>query len=168
MRRCRRQAPPFSGSAPTTFRLYRYSNEGRPLALAATVTYHRIILISCRKTAGGSCRGVRRLAEKGIAGYAHSAAICDQVGDSGPHSTPSSFPAILFNPPSRVQIALRFPGFKGAVAKSQRASSEPAFPIRGISPSVTCSRGWNCERACARLRAELRELHRRWICIKIR
>lgn len=30
MRRCRRQAPPFSGSAPTTFRLYRYSNEGRP------------------------------------------------------------------------------------------------------------------------------------------
>lgn len=30
MRRCRRQAPAFSGSAPTTFRLYRYSNEGRP------------------------------------------------------------------------------------------------------------------------------------------
>lgn len=30
VRRCRRQTPPFSGSAPTTFRLYRYSNEGRP------------------------------------------------------------------------------------------------------------------------------------------
>jgi len=50
-----------------------------PLALAATVTYHRIILISCRKTAGGSYRGVRHLAEKGIAGYAHLAAICDRV-----------------------------------------------------------------------------------------
>ena len=30
-----------------------------PLSLAATVTYHRIILISCGKTAGRSCRSSR-------------------------------------------------------------------------------------------------------------
>lgn len=67
------------------------------LALAATVTYHRIILISCRKTVGGSCRGVRHLAEKGITGYAHLAAICDRV-QTTPCHLPSPRPPHSIHP----------------------------------------------------------------------
>lgn len=58
--------------------------------------------------------------------------------------------ATLHDPPSSAQKRLSvFPSSRGAVAKSQRASSKPAFPIRGIPPFATRSRGWYCVRACA-------------------
>lgn len=68
--------------------------KAAPLALAATVTYHRIILISCRKT-DGSYRGVRRLAEKGIVGYAHFAGICNRVGLTSSSTLRPSFRSTL-------------------------------------------------------------------------
>jgi hypothetical protein len=111
--------------------------KAAPLALAATVTYHRIILISCRKTASGSCRGVRRLAEKGIAGYAHRAAICDRV-----RQTPSPILGHPFpDPPSLARRQLSaFPVRKGRSRKANAQVPSPLFPFVEFHPP-RCDRG---------------------------
>lgn len=106
--------------------------KAAPLTLAATVTYHRIILISCRKTANGSCRGVRRIAEKGIAGYAHHAAICDRVRQPR-HPSSATLSQSALSAKAALSLSA-FPVRKGRSRKANAQVPSPLFPFVEFHP----------------------------------
>lgn len=137
-RRCRRQAPPFSGSAPTTFRLYRYSNEGRPSGSGrnsyVSSNYSNFLSQNSRQKLPRSLPPRRK----------RNRWLRPPRGDLRSSRATPSAPAC--HPPTvafRRSTLSRRPlsQFRGAVAKSQRASTAFAFPIRGIPPSATRPRG---------------------------
>lgn len=141
VRRCRRQAPPFSGSAPTTFRLYRYSNEGRPSGSG------RNSYVSSNYSNFLSQNSRRKLPRSSPPRRKRNRRLRPPRGDLRPSQATPLSPSspILGHPPfSSHPLPIPPPGggsaafpVLGAVAKSQRASSARAFPIRGIPPSAT-------------------------------
>lgn len=117
-----------------------------PLSLAATVTYHRIILISRGKTAGGSWPSSPtflhfprpRRSRRPLSGSKKEPVTPTRGGVDG------GWPLRL-NPP-RPAFIPRFPGSRGRPTRRprKRAKSESALPIRAIAGPF---RG--CFRSCA-------------------
>lgn len=155
MRRCRRQAPPFSGSAPTTFRLYRYSNEGRPSGSG------RNSYVSSNYSNFLSQNSRRKLPRSSPPRRKRNRRLRPPRGDLRPRRiTPVTPGHPIRATNSSVVVTLCFPSSRGRSRKANAQVPSPLFLFAEFHPLRRDRGGCDCEGACATPRNFLRKMDR--------